>query len=135
MVTNGGGVAGDGSLLDIVTSLGTGDETLVTDNSVDQGVDTAASGAVKEGTGVHLVLLEGEVDLLGTLVWGIWVEKVLELDLDWLVEEVGKLDLGVKKGGSGETLGDGDTWTFISQVYDVCVLLVVLRFRFRLFLV
>lgn len=123
MVTNGGGVAGDGSLLDILSSLCTGDETLVTDNGVNQGVDATAGGAVKEGTGVHLVLLEGKVDLLSTLVWSIWVEEVLELDLDWLVEEVGELDLGVEKGGSGETLGDGDTWTVISQVYYVCVLL------------
>ena len=119
LVAEGGAVAGDSSLLDVVTSLGTSDETLVADDSVNDGVDVATGAAVEESASVEVGLLESDVQLLGALAWNIGVEEVLELKLDWLVQEVCELNLGVEQSGGGPTLGDGDAWTRISQVYEV----------------
>ena len=106
-------VAGDGGLGDVVASLSTGNETLVADGGVDEGVDVASSAVVEESAGVEVGLLEGQVELLGGLAGGVGVEEVLELGLDGLRHEAGELNLGVEEGGGGPALGNGDTW-FVS---------------------
>ena len=69
VVSDGSGVLGDSCLLDIVTSLGTGEETIMADNGVN--VSSWALKEVEESTSVEVWLLEVEVDL-GTLGLGAW---------------------------------------------------------------
>ena len=65
---HGGRVAGDGRLLDIVRSLGTGEEALVTDDGVNVGGGTL--GQVEEGASVDVGLLEVDVDALAVGLCG-----------------------------------------------------------------
>lgn len=116
-VASGGGVASDGGLVDVVTGLSTDEETLVADNSVKDGADVTRGTTVNEGAGVGVGLLEGQVELLSTLGRRIGVPQVLDLSLDGLGEELGKLNLGVEESGSSPSLSNGNTWFPISQVY------------------
>lgn len=66
-VADSSGIVGDGSLLDIVATLSTDEETLVAENSIEVG--RWALEQVEESAGVEVWLLEEEVDL-GTLGLG-----------------------------------------------------------------
>jgi hypothetical protein len=105
-VTNGSGVLGDGSLLDIVSTLSTDEETLVAKDDVKVG--GRALQEVEESTGVEVGLLEVEVEL-GTL--GLRGGQVLgeDLSLKALGDVVVELKLGVESVGSGPGLGEGET--------------------------
>lgn len=103
-VADGSGVLGDGGLLDIVATLSTDKETLVAENSIEVG-----GGAVKEieeSTGVHVGLLEVEVEL-STL--GLLSREILgeDLSLETLGDVVVKLELGVEGVGGSPGLGEG----------------------------
>lgn len=104
-VTNGSGVLGDGSLLDIVTTLSTDEETLVAKDDVE--VSSRALQEVEESTGVKVGLLEVKVEL-GTL--GLRSGQVLgeDLSLEALGDVVVELELGVESVGSGPGLGEGE---------------------------
>ena len=104
VVANGGGVAGDGSLLDIVAGGGTSEETLVADNGVNVG--GRALEEVEESTAVEVALLEVEVELGAAGVGG-GEEREDTLGLETLGEVVGHLDLGLKGVGSVPGLGEG----------------------------
>jgi hypothetical protein len=112
-VTNGSGVLGDGSLLDIVTTLGTDEEALVAKDDVKVG--GGALQEVEESTGVKVGLLEVEVEL-GTL--GLRGGQVLgeDLSLEALGDVVVELKLGVESIGSGPGLGEGEAYS--SLVYE-----------------
>ena len=102
-------VAGDGGLLDIVTSLTTNEEALVAGGHVKDGVKVAVGKAVvDESAGVDVGVLEGKVELLGGAVGLAGVPEVLEVDLDAGGGDVGELDLGVEERGGGPGLGDGN---------------------------
>ena len=102
-------VAGDGGLLDVVTSLTTNEEALVAGGHIKDGVKVAVGKAVvDESAGVNVGVLEGKVELLGGAVGLAGVPEVLEVDLDASGGDVGELDLGVKERGGGPGLGDGD---------------------------
>ena len=102
-------VAGDGGLLDVVTSLTTDEEALVAGGHVKDGVEVAVGKTVvDEGARVHVGVLEGKVELLGGAVGLAGIPEVLEVDLDAGGGDVGELDLGVKERGGGPGLGDGD---------------------------
>lgn len=106
-VANGGGVLGDGGLLDVVATLSTDEEALVAENSVEVG--GGAVEEVEEGTGVQVGLLEVEVEL-STL--GLLGREVLgqDLSLETLGDVVVELELGVEGVGSGPSLGEGKAW-------------------------
>lgn len=106
-VADGSGVLGDGSLLDVVATLGTNKETLVTKDSVKVG--GGAVEEVEEGTSVQVGLLEVEVEL-GTL--GLLGGQVLgeDLSLEALSNVVVELELGVEGVCGGPSLGEGETW-------------------------
>ena len=102
-------VAGDGGLLDVVASLTTNEEALVAGGHIKDGVKVAVGEAVvDESAGVDVGVLEGKVELLGSAVGLAGVPEVLEVDLDAGGGDVGELDLGVKKRGSGPGLGNSD---------------------------
>jgi hypothetical protein len=89
-------VAGDGGLLNVVTSLTTNEEALVAGGHIKNGIEVAVGKAVvDESAGVDVGVLEGKVELL-------------EVDLDAGGGDVGELDLGVKERGGGPGLGNGD---------------------------
>ena len=67
-VADGGTVTSDGSLLNIVTSRGTGKETLVANDSINVG--SRALEEIEEGTTVESRLLEGKVELGASVVVG-----------------------------------------------------------------
>ena len=105
-------VAGDGSLLDIVASLGTSEEALVADDGIDVG--SGALEEVEESTAVEGGLLEGEVEL-GALVLGGGEEGEDALGLEALRNAVGELDLGVEVVGSVPDLGQGEACASIDD--------------------
>jgi hypothetical protein len=106
-VTDGSGVLGDGSLVDIVATLSTDEEALVAENGVEVG--SGAVQQVEEGTGVQVGLLEVQVEL-GTL--GLLSGLVLgqDLSLEALGDVVVQLELGVEGVGGGPSLGEGEAW-------------------------
>ena len=109
LVTETERVAGDGGLLDVVTSLTTDEEALVAGGHVKDGVEVAVGKTVvDEGARVHVGVLEGKVELLGGAVGLAGVPEVLEVDLDAGGGDVGELDLGVEERGGGPGLGDGN---------------------------
>lgn len=124
-VTNGSGVLGDGSLLDIVTTLSTDEETLVTENDVKIG--GRALQEVEESTGIKVGLLEVEVEL-GTL--GLRGGQVLgeDLSLEALGDVVVELELGVESVGSGPGLGEGEAYSLLVSEYN-CGSLVLSELR------
>lgn len=67
-IADGGAVAGDGGLLDVVTGRGTGEEALVADDGVNVG--GGALEEIEEGAAVEGGLLEGEVELGAGAVGG-----------------------------------------------------------------
>jgi hypothetical protein len=102
-VSDGSRVFGDSSLLDIVATLSTNEETLVTEDGVEVGGGTLEE--VEEGAGVQVGLLEEEVDL-GAL--GLGAGEVLgqDLGLETLGDVVVELELGVEGVGGGPDLGE-----------------------------
>ena len=112
---DGSAVAGDGGLLDVVASLGTGEEALVADDGVDVG-----GGALQEvevSTAVEAGLLEVEVELGATGLGG-GEEAEDTLGLEALGEVVGELNLGLERVGRVPSLGEGEAWTSIGQKYN-----------------
>lgn len=109
-VTNGSRVLGDGSLLDIVTTLSTDEETLMAENDVKVG--GRALQEVEESTGVKVGLLEVEVEL-GT--FGLRGGQVLgeDLSLEALGDVVVELELGVESIGSSPGLGEGEACSLL----------------------
>ena len=106
-VADSSSVLGDGGLLDVIATLGTDEEALMAENSVEVGA--GAVQEVEEGTGVQVRLLEEEVEL-GTL--GLLSGLVLgeDLSLETLGDVVVKLELGVERVGGGPSLGEGEAW-------------------------
>lgn len=111
-VANGGGVLRDSGLLDVVTTLSTDKEALMAEDSVEVG--GRAVEEVKEGTSVHVGLLELEVEF-GTL--GLLSGEVLgeDLGLKALGDVVVELELGVEGVRGGPSLGEGETWPGIKH--------------------
>lgn len=110
-VSEGGRVAGQSSLLDIVSSLTTDDESLMCDNTVNSCVHISARWVVvEEGTGVEGALLEieGELLRLWSLLGG---ESAEELSLETSGDCVFKLKLGVDQVLGRPCLGDGDSYS------------------------
>ncbi len=106
-VTDGSGVLGDGSLVDVVATLSTDQEALVAEDGVEVG--SGAVQKVEEGTGVQVGLLEvqvelGSLGLLGGLVLG------EDLSLEALGDVVVQLELGVEGVGGGPSLSQGKAW-------------------------
>lgn len=111
-IANSGAVGSDGSLVDIIASRGTGEETLVADNGIDVG--NGALEEVEEGTSVETGLLEEEVEL-GTLASGGGQEVEEALELEALGEGVVHLELGVESVGGVPGLGQGEACTRIPR--------------------
>lgn len=111
-VADGGAVAGDGGLLDVVAGRGTGEEALVADDGVNVG--GGALEEIEEGAAVEGGLLEGEVELGAGAVGG---GQELEggLGLEALGQGVGELDLGVESVGGVPGLGQGETCAAIHR--------------------
>lgn len=103
-VADGGAVAGQGSLVDIVAGRGTGEEALVADDGVDVG--GGALEEVEEGAAGEAGLLEVQVEL-GTLGGGGGEEVEETLELEALGEGVVDLELGVEGVGRVPRLGEG----------------------------
>lgn len=103
-VADGGAVGGQGSLVGVIASRGTSEETLVADNGIDVGDGTLEE--VEEGTAVEAGLLEVQVEL-GTLGSGGGQEVEETLKLEALGEGVADLELGVEGVGGVPGLGEG----------------------------
>ena len=104
LVADGGAVARDLGLLDVVADRGTGEETLVADESVDRG--RGALGEVEEGAAVEVGLLEVQVQL-DSLALGVGKEAKDTLSLEALGDVVGELELGLEGVGGVPGVGDG----------------------------
>lgn len=104
-VTDGSGVLGDGSLLDIVAGFSTDKETFVAEDGIEVGGGTLEE--VEESAEMEVRLLEVEVEL-GAL--GAAGGEVLGQDfgLETLGDVVVELDLGVEGIGGGPRLGEGE---------------------------
>lgn len=107
-VADGGAVGSDGSLVHVVTSAGTGEETLVADNGIDVG--GGALEEVEEGTAMEVGLLEVEVEL-GATGSGSGEEAEETLELEAAGKVVGELELGVESVGGVPSLGEGEAWS------------------------
>lgn len=92
-VSDSGAVAGDSSLLDIVASSGTSEETILTNDCVDAG--SWALEEIEEGTTVEVGLHEVDVEF-GALGLGSWEEGAENLSLEALGNHVLDLNLGVE---------------------------------------
>ena len=92
-VSDGSRVVGDRSLLDIITSAGTGKEAILTNNGVDVGSRTLEQ--VEEGSAVEVGLLEMQVELCAFGLSG-REERAQDLGLETLGDGVIQLNLGVK---------------------------------------
>lgn len=103
-VANSGAVSSQSSLVSIVASGSTSQETLVADNGIDVG--DGALEEIEESTAVETGLLEVEVEL-STLSGGGREEVEETLKLETLGEGVGDLDLGVESVGGVPGLGKG----------------------------
>jgi hypothetical protein len=103
-VADGGAVAGQGSLVDIIAGAGTGQEALVADDGVDVG--GGALEEVEEGAAVEAGLLEEQVEL-GALGGGGGQEVEETLELEALGEGVADLNLRVEGVGGVPGLGQG----------------------------
>lgn len=109
-VTDGGAVTGDSGPLNIITSRGTGEETLVANDGVDVGGRSLQE--IEESTAVEGRLLECEVEL-GTLVVGGGQKLEDTLGLEALGDGVSQLDLGVEGIGRVPGLGQGEAWASV----------------------
>lgn len=105
-VADGGAVAGQGGLVDIIAGAGTGEEALVADDGIDVG--GGALEEVEEGSAVEAGLLEEQVEL-GALGGGGGQEVEEALELEALGQGVADLDLGVEGVGRVPGLGQGQT--------------------------
>lgn len=92
-ISDGGAVVGNGGLLDIISSGGTSEETILADDGIN--VRSWALEQVEEGTAVEVGLLEVQVEL-GTLCVLLWEEGAQELSLEALGDGILKLDLGIE---------------------------------------
>ncbi|KAI6749186.1 hypothetical protein HG531_008133 [Fusarium graminearum] len=111
-VANSGAVSSQSSLVSIVASGSTSQETLVADNGIDVG--DGALEEIEESTAVETGLLEVEVEL-GTLSGGGREEVEETLKLETLGEGVGDLDLGVESVGGVPGLGKGQACTGVKH--------------------
>ena len=111
-VANGCGVLGDGSLLDVIATLSTDEEALVSKNSIEVG--SRATQKVDKGTSVQVRLLEVETELgtLGTLSREILSE---DLGFETLGDVVVKFELGVESVGSAPRLGESEAWKWTNN--------------------
>ena len=114
LVSNSSRRTSDGSLGDIVTSLTTNNEALISAYGIDDGGEIARGATVEEGAGVEGGLFEMEVDFLA-LVPGLGGEEVLHLGLQAFRDGVVKLDLGIEQLLGRPSLGDSDAWLCIGQ--------------------
>ena len=105
-MVNGGGVLGDLASADVVTDLGTGDETIVSDNGVT--VERGALEEIKEGASVEEGLAEVKVKL-GALALSGGKELGEDLGLESVDNVVVKLNLGVEGVEGGPGLCQGET--------------------------
>ena len=110
LVTNGSGVPGDGSLLHIVSSLGTDEETFVTNSGIDGGSGTLDE--VDKGAGVNVWLLVVEVRPCAVCL-GSGEEIGSDLALQALDQSAIEFDLGVERVGSRPTLGKGQSCSMV----------------------
>jgi len=92
-ISDGGAVAGDGSLLDIVTSSGTSEEAILTNDCVNVG--SWALEEIEEGAAVEVGLHEVDVEF-GALGLGSWEEGAENLSLEALGDHILELNLGVE---------------------------------------
>lgn len=107
-VTKSRGVLGDRAIGNVVTKLGTNEETVLAVGGITSKDGTAGLEKVKESTAVESGLLEVEVQLsrLGT---GLGEERGEELTLKTRSESISKLNLGVKDVSSAPALGESKT--------------------------
>jgi hypothetical protein len=110
LVPNGCGVPGHGGLLDIVASLATNNETLMTNDSVNCCGWTLEK--VGESTEVERGLLEHKVEL-GTGGLSVGLEGGESLNLETFCDVVIKLELSIEDVDSGPCKGTGDSWSII----------------------
>lgn len=110
LVANGSRVSGDGSLLDIVSSLTTNNETLVANDSVNGGSGTLEE--VGERAEVESGLLEVEVEL-GAGCLSVGLEGGQSLSLETLCDVVVKLELGVENVDGRPAKGTSDACAVI----------------------
>ena len=111
-VSNSGRVVGDSSLLNIITSGSTSQETILSDDSVDVGGRTLEE--IEESTSVEIGLLEVEVELCA-LRLGSRKEGAQDLGLQTLCNGVIQFDLGVKSIDGIPALSDGSAWSVIES--------------------
>lgn len=116
LVTNGGGVPSDGSLLDVVTGLTTNHEPIVTNDGING--SGRALEKIGKGTEVERWLLEVEVELGGGGV-GVGLEAGDTLGLEALRDVAVELNLGVENVCGGPAQGASRTWLMISY-QQVC---------------
>lgn len=105
-VGNGGRVLGDSGLLDVITALGTDQETLMPENGIEVG--SWALEEVEESTGVQVGLFEVEVQL-GAFGVGVWEVLCEDLGFETLSNVVVQLELGVEGVVGGPCLGESET--------------------------
>ena len=106
-VTDGSGVLGDLSSLDIVANLGTGKEAVMADNDIT--VEGGALQQVEEGTSMEEGLAEVEVELRAFTTAG--GEELSEnLGLEAVGDGVVELDLGVEGVRGRPRLGQGQAY-------------------------
>ena len=111
-VSNSSGVVGNSSLLDIVTSRSTSQETVLSNDCVNVGSWTLEE--IEESTTVEVGLLEVEVEL-GTVGLGCWEERTQDLSLETFRDGVVELDLCVKSVDSVPCLSKLQAWVSIYQ--------------------
>lgn len=112
-VSESGRVLCQCGLLDIIASLTTNDETLMSEDTIDGGIDVTVGWVVVEETaGVEGTLLEVEGELLlletETLLGG---SETCELGLDAAGDYVVELYFCVENGVGSPRFGDGDTYS------------------------
>lgn len=109
LVSEGGGILGQGSFLYIEAGFTTNQETFVCNDTVDGGIDVACSwDKLAESAGVEGSLLEVEVSLL-RLEAGLWCDLTYILGLDSSSEDVVELDLGGDDIVAGPCASCGNT--------------------------
>lgn len=111
-VSNCGRVVGDRSLLNIVASGSTSQETILSDDCVDIGGGTLEK--IEESAAVEVGLLKVEVELCA-LCLGSGKEGAQDLGLQTLCNGVIQLNLGVKSVDSVPALSDGSACAAIEH--------------------
>jgi hypothetical protein len=110
-VSNGGGVLGDLSTLNVVADLSTGKEAVVADDGIS--IEGGALQEVEEGTGVEEGLTEVKVEL-SALALGSGEELGEDLGLESVGDGVVELNLGVQGVEGGPCLGEGEACRRVS---------------------